>query len=134
VDNAYVLDSYALLAHYEDEAGGEHVRKLLRAAQAGKAKLFLSVINLGELYYNTLRERGREKADEVWFMTQQLSLSLVLADEDMTMEAARLKGTHAVAYADCFAAALGIRKKAKVVTGDPEFKKFKELVAVEWIA
>ena len=66
-------------------------------------------------------------------MTQQLSLEIVIADEDMTMDAARLKAKHPVAYADCFAAALGIRKKAKVVTGDPEFRKFKELVAVEWI-
>ena len=133
MDSVYVLDSYALLAHYEDESGGEHVRKILPAAKAGKTVLFLSVINLGELYYTTLRERGREQAEEVLFMTQQLSLEIVIADEDMTMDAARLKAKHPVAYADCFAAALGIRKKAKVVTGDPEFRKFKELVAVEWI-
>ena len=133
MDSVYVLDSYALLAHYEDESGGEHVRKILRAAKAGKTVLFFSVINLGELYCTTLKERGREQAEEVLFMTQQLSLEVVIADEDMTMDAARLKAKHPVAYADCFAAALGIRKKAKVVTGDPEFRKFKELVAVEWI-
>lgn len=133
MDNAYVLDSYALLAHFEDEAGGEQVRKILKAAHAGKTKLFLSVINYGELYYNTLRERGREKADEARFITEQLPITIVNADMDITIEAARLKGTHPVAYADCFAAALGIRKRAKVVTGDPEFKKFGETVAVEWI-
>jgi predicted nucleic acid-binding protein len=38
-----------------------------------------------------------------------------------------------VAFADCFAAALGVRNRAKVVTGDPEFKKFGEIVALEWI-
>jgi PIN domain nuclease of toxin-antitoxin system len=133
VDSAYVLDSYALLAHFEDEAGGEQVRKILKAAQAGKTKLFLSVINLGEVYYNTLRERGLEQADEVRFIVEQLPIAIVDADTDMTIEAARLKGVHAVAYADCFAAALGARKKAKVVTGDPEFKKFGTDVAVEWI-
>lgn len=133
MDSAYVLDSYALLAHFEDEAGGEQVRKILRAAQIGKTKLFLSVINFGELYYNTLRERGREKAEEVRFITAQLPIVVVNADMDITLDAARLKGKHPLAYADCFAAALGIRKKAKVVTGDPEFKKFGESVAVEWI-
>ncbi len=133
VDSAYVLDSYALLAHFEDEVGGEHVRKLLKAAQAGKTKLFLSVINLGELYYNTLRERGREQADEAWFVTEQLPITIVDADRDLAREAAGLKGAHSVAYADCFAAALGVRKKAKVVTGDPEFKKFREPVSIEWI-
>ena len=134
MDSAYVLDSYALLAHFEDESGGEQVRKILKAAQAGKTKLFLSVINLGEVYHNTLRERGREQAEEVWFITEQLPIAIVDADTDMTREAARLKGIHAVAYADCFAAALGAREKAKVVTGDPEFKKFGVDVAVEWIA
>ena len=42
--------------------------------------------------------------------------------------------THAVAYADCFAAALAQRKKAKVVNGDPEFKKFGAAVSLAWIA
>jgi predicted nucleic acid-binding protein len=133
VDRAYVLDSYALMAHFEDEAGGEEVRKILRAAAAGKTELFLSVINLGELYYNTLRERNREKAEEVLFLLEQLPISIVNADLEMTLEAARLKGLHPVAYADCFAAALGIRKKAKVVTGDPEFRKFENILSVEWI-
>lgn len=133
MDNAYVLDSFALLAHFEDEAGGEQVRKILKAAQAGKTKLYLSVINLGELYYNTFRERGRSKAGEVLFITEQLPITIVSADLNLTLEAARLKGVHPVAYADCFAAALGIQKKAAVVTGDPEFKKFGDVVAVEWI-
>lgn len=133
MDSAYVLDSYALLAHFEDEAGGEQVRKILKAAQAGKTLLFLSVINLGELYYNTLRERGREQAEEVRFVTEQLPIAIVDADKEITMDAARLKGVHPVAYADCFAAALAMRKKARVVTGDPEFRKFGEAVAVEWI-
>jgi len=35
VDSAYVLDSFALLAHFEDEPGGAQVEKLLKAAKAG---------------------------------------------------------------------------------------------------
>jgi predicted nucleic acid-binding protein len=131
VDKAYVLDSYALIAHFEDEAGGEIVRKILRAASPGKTKLFLSVINLGELYYITLRER--EKAEEAPFLLEQVPIEFVNADSEMTLEAARLKVVYPVAYADCFAAALGIRKNAKVVTGDPEFSKFEKSLSVEWI-
>ena len=133
MDRAYVFDSYALIAHFEDEAGGEAVRALLRAASAGKTDIFFSVINLGELYYNTLREREREKADEILFLLEQLPIKVVNADLEAILEAARLKGVYPVAYADCFAAALGIRKKAKVVTGDPEFKKFGNILSVEWI-
>jgi ribonuclease VapC len=133
MDSAYVLDSYAMIAHFEDEAGGEKVRKVLKAAHAGKTKLYMSVINFGEIYYNTYRERGREKADEAVFMIEQLPVTIVNADMEITIEAAGLKSVHPVAYADCFAAALGIRKKAKVITGDPEFKRFGEAVKVEWL-
>lgn len=134
MDSAYVLDSYALLAHFEDEAGGAQVEKILKAGQVGRTKLFLSVVNFGEVYYTTYRERGREDADEVLSMMKQLPITIVPADMENTLEAAKLKGIHAVAYADCFAAALGMRKKARVVTGDPEFKKFGETVAVEWLS
>ena len=133
MDSAYVLDSYAMIAHFEDEAGGEQVRKFLRAAQAGRTQLYMSVINVGEIYYNTYRERGLKKADEALFIMVHLPVTLVNADREITIEAARLKSVHPVAYADCFAAALGIRTKAKVITGDPEFKRFGEAVEVEWL-
>lgn len=133
MDSAYVLDSYAMIAHLEDEAGGKQVRKLLKAAHAGNTRLYMSVINLGEIYYNTVRERGREKAEETILMMEQLPVTIVDADREITLEAAGLKSRHSVAYADCFAAALGIRKKAAVITGDPEFKRFGEAVKVEWI-
>jgi ribonuclease VapC len=55
------------------------------------------------------------------------------ADMEITLEAAGLKSIHPVSYADCFAAALGIRKKAKIITGDPEFKLFGDKVNVEWL-
>jgi predicted nucleic acid-binding protein len=67
------------------------------------------------------------------FLLEQLPISVVNADLDITLEAARLKGMYPVAYADCFAAALGIRKKAKIVTGDPEFGKFGNILSIEWI-
>jgi predicted nucleic acid-binding protein len=133
VDNSYVLDSYALIAHFEDEPAGERVRSILKSARGGKTKLYLSVINLGEIYYNAMRERGIEKANETKLMIEQLPITIVDADKSLTIEAAQLKALHPVAYADCFAAALGIIKKCKVVTGDPEFKKMSDVVKVEWI-
>jgi len=133
VPDALVLDSYALLAHFEDETGAEKVATILRAAHAGETRLFLCVVNFGEIYYSTSRERGAEKAEEVRFIIGQLPITLVDADLGLTLEAAKLKAAHSVAYADCFAAALGKREKARVVTGDPEFKRFGDDVTLEWI-
>ena len=133
MDSSYVLDSYALIAHFEDEGGGEKVRRILRSAHEGKTTLYVSVINFGEVYYNTMRERGIEKANEIKFILEQLPIKIVDADKAVTIEAAKLKALYPVAYADCFAAALGMMKKSKVVTGDPEFKKMADSVKVEWI-
>jgi predicted nucleic acid-binding protein len=133
VDSSYILDSYALFAHFEDEAGGEKVRDMLNAAREGETALYLSVINFGEIYYNTFRERGIEKAREILFIIEQLPVRIVDADKALTLEAARLKALYPVAYADCFAAALGVVKKCKVVTGDPEFRKMAKEVKTEWI-
>ena len=133
MDKDYIMDSYALIAHFEDEPGGEKTRKILRAAVDGKARLFMSVINLGEVYYSTAKERGAAKANEILFLIDQLPIKIMDAGRDLTIEAAKLKSSHAVSYADCFAAALAIRNSAKVVTGDNEFKKFGETVQVEWI-
>ncbi|MEW6418069.1 MAG: type II toxin-antitoxin system VapC family toxin [Nitrospirota bacterium] len=133
MDDSYVLDSYALIAHFEDEAGGDKVRSLLESAREGKTKLYLSVVNFGEIYYNTLRERGIEKANETKLIIEQLPVIIVDADKSITIEAAKLKALYPVAYADCFAAAMGVMKKSKVVTGDPEFKKFIKSAKLEWI-
>jgi ribonuclease VapC len=133
VDNVYVLDSYALIAHLENEPAGLPVGKMLKAAKAGKVKLFFSVVNFGEVYYTALRERGVEMAEDVRVLIEQLPLAIEDADRKLTLEAARLKAGHAVAYADCFAAALALQKRAKVVTGDPEFRKFEGLVGIHWL-
>ncbi len=51
-----VLDSWALIAFFEDEPAAEAVEKILEQATAEKHKLLMSVVNWGEVYYNTMRE------------------------------------------------------------------------------
>ncbi len=133
MDNAYVFDSFALIAHLEGEGRGKKVTELLSMSLAGKTAIFMSMINVGEVYYITMRERGAEKAEEVLMLVEQLPIRMVLPDRELTIEAARLKAAHPVAYADCFAAALAVKKKVKIVTGDPEFKKFGAKVGFLWI-
>ena len=58
----YVLDSFALLAYFEDEPGAETVEQLLRQAERQAITLYLALVNLGEVYYITQRERGRVAA------------------------------------------------------------------------
>ncbi len=133
MDSSVVFDSFALMAHFEGEERGVKVTSLLKKAQSGQIVIYMSVINLGEVYYITMRERGIEKAEEVLLLTKQLPVKIINPDMDTTVSAARLKARHPVAYADCFAAALAKVKGMPIVTGDPEFKRFEDEVKIIWI-
>lgn len=130
----YVLDSFAFLAHLENEERGTKVTNILKEARESQnVILYASIINLGEVYYITMRERGEEKAEEVFSLIKLLPIQIIEVDTDLTLKASRLKAKYPVAYADCFAASLAIEKDASVITGDPEFEKMEEEVKVEWI-
>ncbi len=62
----FVLDSYALLAFLEGESSGEEIERLFRQASAGRCRLLMSVVNLGEVLYITERERGLNKVHGFW--------------------------------------------------------------------
>ena len=129
----YVMDSFAMIAFFEDEPGADRVAVILKSLMARKAKAYMSVINWGEIYYNTLREQGLETAEKVIGQLRQYPIELVDADQKLTYEAAKLKGRYKIAYADCFAAALSHRLNAVVVTGDPEFRKLEDEYSIQWI-
>lgn len=132
----YVLDSYALLAYFEAEPGSEQVRRLLETAKEGKCRLCMCVVNLGEIIYIIERERGLPKAQEALARIDELPIEILNADRVLTLTAAHLKMDCAIAYADCFAAALSQINNATLVTGDPEFNKIKAdcNVRIEWLA
>lgn len=130
-----VLDSWALIAFFEDEPAAEAVEKLLAQATAEKHKLLLSVVNWGEIYYNTMREVSREAAEQQARAIATLPIDIVGVGDDLTLarQAAIYKATHKMAYADCFAAALAKSKNAELLTGDPEFKEVEKEIKVNWL-
>ena len=129
----YVLDSYAMIAYFEDEPGADRVTKILRQLIEGKAKGYMSVVNWGEVYYNTMREEGVAEAEKVILQLDRFPIQIVEVNRDFAYEAAKFKGTYHIAYADCFALALSVKLNASLVTGDPEFKKLKERISIQWI-
>ena len=117
-----VLGSYAMLAFFRDEPGKEKVEQLLNETSADKHTLFMSCINAGEVYYIAYRKDGPQKAELVWKALQQFPIEIIDADVSLTFKAASLKARYKISFADAFAAALGIVKKAVVYTGDKEFE------------
>jgi ribonuclease VapC len=128
----YVLDSFALLAYLENEAGAVEVQAILGACET-TAEAWLSIVNFGEVLYITEREQGLQAAQRAIAIIDQLPLHVAEADRSRTFAAAHVKARGALSYADAFAVALALEVEGKVVTGDPEFVKAEDLVTVRWI-
>jgi len=129
-----VLDSFALLAHLGDEAGAARVRAVLKAASLGRAQVFVSAINLGELVYITECERGLVQAQMALNAVEQLPIQILEATRERVLAAAHIKASHAISYADAFVVAAAQEMGATILTGDPEFRTVEGPVSVEWLA
>ena len=129
-----VLDSYSLIAYFDGEEGAEKMVEIIRSARDSGRSLLLSVINWGEVYYITLRESGRERADEMAHLISTLPIEIIPADLELTKQAAEFKAGLKMSYADCFAAALAKLHRAELVTGDEEFKQMQEEIKLLWIS
>lgn len=128
-----VLDSYSLLAYFEGEAGKEKMIEVLRTARDSGRPLLLSVINWGEVFYITLREAGRERAEQLAHLISTLPVEVIPADLELTRLAAEFKANNKMSYADCFAAAMAKLRKAELVTGDKEFKQVEGQIKIMWL-
>ena len=117
----YILDTFALVALFDNETGGPIVAAILNDESN---ELHLSIINLGELFYTVLRERGVGAAQmERDTVMLQPNLSVDAATWPRVEAAASLKARGGISYADAFAAALAMEFDAQLVTGDQEFAK-----------
>jgi ribonuclease VapC len=128
-----VLDSFALIAYFEDEQGADEVEDLLQQAEKAEIQLLMSVVNLGEVWYIVARAYSPETADEKLRDIQGMAIKIVDVDWGLTIEAAQFKARGKMAYADCFAAALAKKNNAVLITGDPEFKQLSGQVKIQWL-
>lgn len=130
---AKVLDSWALLCYLEEEPGNGKIIELFEKAVESSKPVLMCIVNWGEVYYQVVRRYGEQKAEEIEQLIQTLPITLVEANKELTREAARIKATKRMAYADCFAVALAHLRKAELYTGDPEFKAVEKEIRVVWL-
>jgi ribonuclease VapC len=130
---AYVLDAFAFMAYFENETGAERVEQILQDVRDGKARAFISIINLGEVVYNTERKHGLNKAQDTLALIQEIPVEVLPADDETVPAAAHLKANHPISYADAFAIVAAQKLHGTVVTGGPEFQDVTELAKIEWL-
>ena len=128
-----LFDSHAILKWTQKEAGYEKVKRFMLGCRDGSVTGYMNLLNLGEVYYKSIRTAGDEKAKAFLENFQRLPVDLVLSDQALIWKASEIKAEYPISFADCFAAATALRYDAMILTGDPEFKKLGGLIAIEWL-
>ncbi|MFQ5834552.1 MAG: PIN domain-containing protein [bacterium] len=124
----YVLDTSALLALREDEAGADEVERILREAEKGECEVYLSFMTLMELCYRLWQDKGEQSAKEILAETKALPVQEIREENDLLIKASRVKASFSLSVADSWIIATAWQKKAKLVHKDPEFEQVKEIV------
>lgn len=130
---ALVLDAWAVIAYLEDEPSAPQIADLIASAHEEGLPVYMSVVNVGEVWYTIAREVSEEDANSSVKELRDLRIQFENVDWELTQEAARFKSQNKMSYADAFAAALSKVKKADLVTGDKEFKPLEEQIKIAWV-
>jgi predicted nucleic acid-binding protein len=116
---SFVLDTSAILALIEDEAGADRVEEVLQ-----EEKTFLPWIALLEVHYVSQQERGRAEADRRFALLKRLPCEILWqSDEPTVLTAASL--------ADSLIAALAKARDAILLHKDPEFEPLADQIELE---
>jgi len=128
-----VFDSWAILAYVQAEPGGAQVKSLLLETTEVRRPLWISSINLGEVWYSLARRNSPVYASRQLAELAQIGLERVDVDWPMVLQAADYKSRHKISYADAFAAALAKQRNAELVTGDREFRALDSEIKIHWV-
>ncbi|MDQ3682342.1 MAG: type II toxin-antitoxin system VapC family toxin [Bacteroidota bacterium] len=112
------LASLQVYPEFRNEEGAEKVSQLLHNATNDKYELYMTCINAGEVFYITYRKENAAKAEIAWKAIQQFPIHIVETDMELALISAKLKARYSISYADAFAAALTIKRKGMLITGD----------------
>lgn len=116
-----VVDSWAAIAFLRGEGQAANVvRRYIKRAVSGNLTLFMSVIDLGEVFYRLAQIAGDDVANESLRRLRRLPIEIIPVREAQALEAAHIKAHHRLAYADAFAVSTAKSLDGAVLTGDPE--------------
>ena len=132
--NSIVFDSFAILSFLKGEPGSHRVKEYLLKVKSKHVAGYISAVNLCEVYYVAMREKGYEQAQILATSLRDWGLDVVPAGEDMAKRAGWFKAQYPLALADAFAAAASQEIGACLLTGDPEFQKLEGKIEIEWLS
>jgi predicted nucleic acid-binding protein len=130
---SFVLDASAAIHYLQAGPGASKLERLLAGALRQQLQLFVSVLNLGEVYYLTWQRTGEEKARRAVASLSHLPIQIIPVDLPQSLKAGKLKAVHKIPYVDSVAAALAFQQRATLVTSDHDFERLGRHFPILWI-
>ena len=107
--------------------------QLLKDAEQSTVRILVSVVNWGEVFYQSWHRRGEESARTAMADLSRLHLQVVQVGLEHALKAAEIKVLHHIPYADCFAASLAALQQATLVTSDRDFERLGRHFPILWL-
>lgn len=129
-----LLDTSALLALRDNEAGANRVADLLAASAAAPALTAVGCfMSRMEVLYRVWKDEGERAGRLAHEQLLALPMRWVEASDGLLFQAAAVKACHPLSVADAWIAAAAQLEGACLVHKDPEFRVIKALPQ-EWLA
>jgi predicted nucleic acid-binding protein len=119
----YLLDTSALLALFQDEAGADTVANLFGTRELDGTELLISFISIFELVYLATLRHGHAEAVRLVHRVRTLQLNEVWPTEEQLWLAGSIKSQGGLSGADAFVASAAVVNSATLVHRDPEFRQ-----------
>ena len=127
----YVIDSFAWIEYFMGTKAGEKAKPIIE----GVDEKITPTICLAEVYAKTTKAESQELAEKQRTFIKEKS-ALAPLDETIAVESAKIdvimkKKIKGWGLADSIVYAIGITKKAEIVTGDEHFKNLKNVIFIK---
>jgi predicted nucleic acid-binding protein len=127
---AFVLDTSAILALWNDEEGARIIEIILRE-MSDRRKIFVSFMTFMECRYRVWKANGKDASDEIVRALNLLPIVRVDVDDALLSTASELKAQHSISVADSWILATALTRDATLVHKDPEFDALSGLVMMK---
>jgi len=132
----FLLDTWPIMEWLQQRKPAySAMEEILEQAAGGAVRLIMCRLNFGEVLYSCWK-LDPSNAAQLFADAETLPIEIVSIDDELVIEAARLKAVTTAAFGDCFAAALALRHDVPLVTGDQDFYKLlavRPALKVNWV-
>jgi len=125
------LDTSAILAYFLDEPGADEVKEILRSAEKGEEKVFVSFMTFMELLYRIWKLSGEQEGKKAYLYLRGLPVDEIGQSESLMLRAAMLKAQYPISVADAWIGATALWTGTTLIHKDPEMETLADIISLK---